>query len=46
MAKDTKKDLDVTDKDAAEVKGGMTTPRLKKVGSTKSPAMTKKIKKV
>jgi hypothetical protein len=38
MGKDTeKKDLELNEKDAADVKGGM-----KKVGSTKSPAMNKK----
>jgi hypothetical protein len=38
MGKDTeKKDLELNEKDAADVKGGM-----KKVGSIKSPAMNKK----
>jgi hypothetical protein len=45
VAKETKKDLEVGDKDAAEVKGGHTDPRLKAVGATKSPAMTKHVKR-
>jgi hypothetical protein len=45
VAKETKKDLDLDAKDAAGVKGGQKRVEMKAVRSTKSPAMTKKIKK-
>ena len=44
MAKDTKKDLELNEKDAADVKGGAARPETKRP-DTKRPGMKKSIKK-
>jgi hypothetical protein len=44
VAKDTKKDLDLDAKDAADVKGGQSRPDSKRPDMTK-PGMTKSVKR-